>query len=418
MMPSALKIYLNEDHVGNLWLENKYYCFQYITMNTRPVSLTMPVRPEPYINDIAKPYFANLLPEGETRTAIEGKLGIVRGDDFELLKKIGGDCAGAITIFPEEQTPFEDTRYTVLSDKELITLIKELPLNPLCVGMNTRVRLSLPGAQNKTALYRKDGVYYVPENGAPSSHILKTPIVGIPGIVDTVQNETFVMMLAKEVGLSVPSVELVNIGNVPVYVTERYDRYFDDNGNMQRILQEDFCQILGFEPSVKYQIQGGPNLEDCAKVIREHSSDTVRDIEQLLKWTAFNILVGNADAHAKNISMIWDVNNGIKLAPFYDLLSTAVYGSNHDRDFAMSIGRKYHPENLVRKNWLELSEYLQVNIKLVDKINYGVITAMKKAKLKTLDAFKSAYGSNSIVTDICAGIEHRANIFAKLLPPR
>ena len=414
-MNPTLNVYLNENHVGNLWLDNKYYCFQYITQDTPPISLSLPVRVESYTNDIPKPYFANLLPEGETRTAIEGKLGIIRGDDFELLNKIGGDCAGAITLFPEDQTPFVNCRYIPLSNDELVTLIKELPQNPLCVGMSKVVRLSLPGAQNKTALYRKDGIYHVPENGAPSSHILKTPITNISGIVGTVQNETFVMMLAKEVGLNVPSVELITVGGIPVFVTGRYDRCIDKDNTMRRVLQEDFCQLLGFEPSVKYQNQGGPGLEDCINILRKHSCNTTHDIEQFLKWISFNVLVGNSDAHAKNISMIWDVNTGIKLAPFYDLLSTTVYGENHDSDFAMSIGREYHPENITRRNWKELSEHLGVHIKLINKINSKMLESIGKAKKITFDIFERKYGSNPTVIKICAHIDDRAKIIERSL---
>ncbi len=118
-MNPMLSVYLHDKHVANLWLDNKYYCFRYISRNTAPISLTLPVRDEPYLNDAAKAYFANLLPEGDTRTAIEGKLGVTRGDDFELLKILGGDCAGAITVFPSDQPPADHGRtYAPLSDDE------------------------------------------------------------------------------------------------------------------------------------------------------------------------------------------------------------------------------------------------------------------------------------------------------------
>lgn len=408
-MSSLLNVYLNEDHVANLWLENKYYCFQYVTPDTQPISLSLPVREEPYMNDEAKPYFANLLPEGETRTVIEARLGIPRGDDFKLLKVIGGDCAGAITLFPEDQTPFVGASYKELSQDELATLIKELPKSPLCAGRSKSVRLSLPGAQNKTTLYMKDGVYHLPENGAPSSHILKIPITHIAGIEDTVHNETFVMMLAKKVGLNVPNVDLVAMGDIPVFVIERYDRYIDENMKLKRILQEDFCQLLMFEPAVKYQYQGGPSLEVCVKKIREHSSDSMNDLEQLLKWVSFNLLVGNADAHGKNLSMMWG-KDGIRLAPFYDILSTTVYGENHDAEFAMSIGRQYHTGKLTRENWKQLADYLDVSIKLIDRINSSMLKAIDPAIQTTLGEFNIRYGSNIIVEKIVNGIQLRKKL--------
>ncbi|MBV5338753.1 MAG: type II toxin-antitoxin system HipA family toxin [Deltaproteobacteria bacterium] len=408
-MSTLLKVYLNEDHVGNLWLDNKNFCFRYVNLDTQPISLSLPVREEPYLADEARPYFANLLPEGDTRTLVEARLGTPRGDDFALLRVIGGDCAGAITLFPEEQIPFVDADYKELSNDELITLIKELPRNPLGAGRSEKVRLSLPGAQNKTTLYRKDGVYYEPENGAPSSHILKIPITQHDGIVDTVHNETFVMMLAKAVGLNVPDVEMVIIGEIPVFIIERYDRFIDNDMSLKRILQEDFCQLLGFDPCVKYQRQGGPSLEHCVEKVREHSSNITEDLDQLLKWVAFNVLIGNADAHAKNLSMIWG-KTGIRLAPFYDLLSTSVYGDSHDKDFAMAIGRQYHTEQLTRDDWKTMAEYLDISPKLVAKSNAILLRDIELAIKMTLQEFNSRYGSNLTIDKIIEGVIDRKKL--------
>jgi serine/threonine-protein kinase HipA len=297
--------------------------------------------------------------------------------------------------------------YTELSEEGLNDLIKSLPTNPLCIGMGSSVRLSLAGAQNKTTLFRQDGMYYVPINGAPSSHILKAPITNIEGIVDTVHNETFIMMLAKVVGLNVPRVEMVMIGGIPVFVIDRYDRMADNSGVMQRLLQEDFCQLLMYEPTVKYQHSGGPTIEDCATKIREHSSDFITDIEQLLKWVAFNIVIGNADAHGKNLSMLWG-SDGIRLAPFYDMLSTGIYGKYHDAGYAMSIGRQFDANKLERGDWKTLAEYLDINIRLLDQINKEMLDIIRPAAHSTAERFKETYGDNRTVDKIVAEIEMRA----------
>lgn len=400
-MPSEkLVVYLHHKPVGHLWQKDKYYCFQYVSEASEPVSLSLPLQNDPYTDDFAKPFFSNLLPEGEGRTTLETSLGIARGDDFGLLKSIGGDCAGAISLLPEDQPLGQTTTYTPLTDDDVGRMVAALPYNPLGIGPGTKVRLSLAGAQNKLALYiDAAGHYYLPEDGAPSSHIIKAPITNIAGITDTVQNETFVMMLADELGLRTPEVCIKHVGSTAVFVTMRYDRYRDAEGVVQRILQEDFCQILRFEPTMKYQNTGGPSLEDCANVIREHSSNSIMDIEQLLKWVAFNILVGNADAHAKNISMLWGAE-GVRLAPFYDMLSTAVYGNHHDTEFAMSIGREYYPEKLSWKNWKELSDFLDINIKLVTRINGSLASALESALTRTLCLFEGQYGRNDLVTAI------------------
>jgi serine/threonine-protein kinase HipA len=267
----------------------------------------------------------------------------------------------------------------------------------------------LPGAQNKTTLFRKDGVYFEPENGAPSSHILKIPVTQHDGIVDTVHNETFVMMLAKKVGLNVPDVEMVKIGEIPVFVIERYDRFIDDDKKFKRILQEDFCQLLRLDPCIKYQRQGGPSLELCVEKIRENSSDITDDLDQLLKWVAFNVLIGNADAHAKNLSMLWG-KSGIRLAPFYDILSTFVYGGSHDKDFAMSIGRQFYTEKLTRNDWKTMAEYLDISLKLVIRTHSQLLKDLEPALTTTLQEFNSRYGSNLTVNKIIAEVKDRKKL--------
>lgn len=222
------------------------------------------------------------------------------------------------------------------------------------------------------------------------------------------------MMLAKEIGLNVPDVALSQIGDIPVFIIERYDRYVDDNQNLWRILQEDFCQLLMLEPTMKYQNSGGPSLESCAQKIREHSSDSLADIEQLLKWVAFNVLVGNADAHGKNLSMVWR-SEGIRLAPFYDILSTTVYGEDHDTEFAMSIGREYDTKKLTRDNWMQLAEYLDVSIKLVDRVNSNLIDSIRPAVMSVSGKFESMYGKNAMVDKLIQEIRLRTELHSKSL---
>lgn len=413
-MDKPLNIFLDNRHVARLWLDNKYYCFQYVTDDIPPISLTLPVRKEPYLRDEAKPYFANLLPEGATRNTIETKMGLTRGDDFELLKRIGGDCAGAITVFPEGEFPEANHQYTALSSNELERLIKDLPQNPLYIGYSKSVRLSLAGAQHKVALLIDGGVYSLPENGAPSSHILKVPISNIPGIADTVENEVFSMMFAREVGLDVPDVDLVTIGGIPVFVTRRYDREIDSSGRLRRLLQEDFCQLMVLEPTVKYQHAGGPSLEDCANKIREHSVDGITDIEQLVRWSLFNVIIGNADAHGKNISVLLG-NGGVRLAPFYDIMSTRVYGQAHDKELAMSIGRKYNPDDLTRENWKQMAEFMDISYKLVRRVFEDISGMVDRGLAKTVSDFHSVYGPAEIVDRIAEDIDRQNKILRGII---
>lgn len=409
-----LNVYFDGRHVADLWLENKFYCFRYNGLDLPAISLTLPVRETPYRHDEAKAYFANLLPEGEARTAIEMRLGVARGDDYALLQRIGGDCAGAVTVFPQGEQPAATPTYAPLSPAELIQLVKELPRNPLYIGHGGAVRLSLPGVQHKMALYYKDGIFHLPENGAPSSHIVKVPITTIPGVEHTVQNETFTMMLARRAGLHVADAELQIIGGIPVFLTRRFDRYYDAAGRLRRILQEDICQLMGFEPTLKYQNAGGPGLEECAEIIRRYSSDSLTDIEQLIKWALFNVVVGNGDAHAKNIALI-QRNGVIRLSPFYDLVSTAVYGANLDSSLAMSIGREYEPEKISRENISQFAGFLDVKLRVVQKVGRDLVERITSSNETTVQAYQALYGEHSMIQAIADLAVKRAMVLDKLL---
>jgi len=408
-----LNVYFDDRHVADLWLENKFYCFRYTGLDVPAISLTLQVREVPYLKDEAKPYFANLLPEGEARTAIEFRLGIARGDDYGLLQRIGGDCAGAVTVFPQGEQPSSTPTYKALSIAELMQLIRELPRQPLCINHNGTVRLSLPGVQHKTAVYIENGTFFLPENGAPSSHILKVPITTLPGVTHTVENEIFTMTLARHAGLNVPDVELHIIGETPVFLTRRFDRYRATDGTLKRILQEDVCQLMGFEPTMKYQNAGGPSLEDCANIIRMYSSDSLSDIEHLIRWALFNMVVGNADAHAKNIAIVQHAGV-IRLAPFYDLLSTLVYGTNLDSGLAMSIGREYDLKKINQENISQFAEFLDVKRRLVQKVGRELIERLISSANGALQVHQESYGENSVVQAIADLAVKRAEMLDEL----
>jgi serine/threonine-protein kinase HipA len=409
-----LNVYFDGRHIADLWIENKSYCFRYNGLDVPAISLTLPLREAPYLHDEVKPYFANLLPEGEARTAIEIRLGIHRGDDYSLLQRIGGDCAGAVTVFPHGELPSATPTYAPLSPAELIQLVHELPRNPLYIGHSGAVRLSLPGVQHKIALYYENGTFHLPENGAPSSHILKVPITTLTGVTHTVENETFTMTLARMAGLNVPDVEQLTIGDLPVYVTRRFDRHRATDGNLRRILQEDICQLMGLEPTMKYQNAGGPSLEDCANIIRRYSSDSLTDIEHLIRWALFNVVIGNADAHAKNIA-IMQYSGVIRLAPFYDLLSTLVYGTNLDSCLAMSIGREYVPEQISRENISQFAKFMDVKLRLVQKVGKDLVEQATSSVGTAMQAYQELYGENSVVQAIADQAVKRAKALNDLL---
>lgn len=392
-MEEILIVYINNKPIGKLWLEDRFFCFQYTSLNTPPLSVSLPVREEPYLNDKPRAYFANLLPEGLAREAITRQLRLAYADDFGLLRAIGGDCAGAVRIFPGDEEPTSEGNYEELTESELTDLVANLNTSPLGKG---KMRLSLAGAQTKVPIRIKGEKFYVPIGGAPSTHIIKVSPNYFP---DTVENETFTMMLAKASGLNVPEVTMMRFGNVTGFVITRYDRHITENNAIRRLIQEDFCQVLGLEPEVKYQNSGGPGLAECFEILDNYSSDSIFDREQLLRWTAFNIAVGNADAHAKNLSLLY-TKDGIRLSPFYDLVSTVVYGEKHDEEFAMSIDGEWDSMKISEGHWEGLAAEIGSKKSVVLRTVKDMYGRIKDNLESTLATYEHQFSQNSTVREI------------------
>ncbi|MEA1928859.1 MAG: type II toxin-antitoxin system HipA family toxin [Candidatus Auribacterota bacterium] len=337
---STLIVYLNAERVGRLeedhsgllqfsydqaWLERP---------NAIPLSRSLPLRSEVFPGKMARPFFAGILPEEGPREKIAEILGISDSNDFAMLERIGGECAGAVSLLPEGTDPTgpNGIRNRELTEPELGKLIAELPGRPLMVGMNG-LRLSLAGAQDKLPVIVRNNGIYLPLGDTPSTHILKPEPDRFPGLA---ANEIFCMTLARSVGLNVPNIEYRPIGEKPCILVQRYDRVTDEDGQTTRIHQEDFCQALGFPPERKYQAEGGPTLTDCVSLLREWSTVPVLDIPSFIDGLIFNVLIGNADAHGKNYSLLYSGGER-RLAPYYDLVSTLAW-PNLSKNLAMKIG--------------------------------------------------------------------------------
>lgn len=238
------------------------------------------------------------------------------------MEQIGGECAGAVSLLPEGVEPpaAGETRLRDLSDAELQKIVTELSDRPLLAGEDG-LRLSLAGAQDKLPVVVRNGRVALPLGGTPSTHIIKPEPFRFPGLV---ANEFFCMTLAKAVGLKVSAVEKRNVGDKPCLIVQRYDRTVGADGIVTRLHQEDFCQALGFSPERKYQQEGGPLLRECVALLREWSTTPVLDIRDFLDGQIFNVLIGNADAHGKNYSMLYQGGQR-RLAPFYDLVCTLAW---------------------------------------------------------------------------------------------
>lgn len=292
-------------------------------LGTPLLSVSLPLRPEPYPQGVVRAFLDGLLPEGTTRRVIAWDQGVEESDTFALIGSLGRECAGAVVIQPTgtpAPRPAVTSTAAPLADDELRDLVANLASAPL--GVSEEVKVSLAGIQEKLLLTRMpDGTWGRPVDGTPSTHIVKPEIAAYP---DTVANEAFCMRVAKHLGLDVASVETSVVAGRPVIVVERYDRVVAADGAVERLHQEDFCQVFGMPPSRKYQDDGGPSLRRMAELIQTMLSPAALDV--LLSALTLNVVLGNGDAHGKNFSILHDPSDGPRLAPLYDLLSTLHYG--------------------------------------------------------------------------------------------
>ena len=262
-------------------------------------------------------FFENILPEGAALTGMAALAGVRPADTFGILAAFGHDCAGAIMVLPDGELPGACTRsgYAPMTGGVLRRVIDSLDVAPLGAAPERGFRPSLAGFQRKALVSRAaDGSWQLPSGDAPSTWILKPD-----GPHAMASNEATCLRLGVACGLEVPEIELLDLG-VPVLAVKRYDRRESPDG-LVRVHQEDGCQATGTPLAMKYQEQGGPGLRDLATMLRDFSDPA--SVIDLLRRTAFNMAVGNADAHAKNLSVLHSADgSAVTLAPLYDVLST------------------------------------------------------------------------------------------------
>ncbi len=298
---------------------------------------------------VAHRFFANLLPEGGFRERVVRDLKI-SDTDFNLLRAIGGECAGALSVLPVERKPLTQHSYRPINDEELADIVSQRG-QPYSWPGEKRPRFSLAGAQNKFPILVREGKYLLPREESPSSHILKFEIAEYRNVP---AYETFTTLLARAVGLPVVNIELRSANSIHYTITKRYDRFLSDEGEVLRAHQEDFCQALGYGHEKKYQEDGGPSFAQCFGMLRDVSSDPATDLPHLLRWQIFNVLAGNSDGHVKNLSLLYKDNGEVLLAPFYDLVCTRAI-ERIDHHLALSVGKERNPGIIVRRHWEEMA---------------------------------------------------------------
>ncbi|HEY7372230.1 MAG TPA: type II toxin-antitoxin system HipA family toxin [Polyangia bacterium] len=318
------------------------------------ISQSLPLVDGTQTGEPAHAFFTNLLPEGRVRTLIARRLGISEDNDFGLLAALGGECAGALVLAATPPGVAED-RYRQLDEVELGEMATSGAAFAELVG-GSAARLSLAGAQDKLPVKVDGDRLLLPLGASPSSHILKfasRDYKHLPG------NELLIGALARASGLPVVAAELRSIGKDDHLLVRRYDRVVAGD-RITRLHQEDLCQAFGLPPGRKYEEEGGPSFDRCFRMIADCSTEPALDTRAVIRWLAFNAIVGNADGHAKNLSLVRAATGALRLAPFYDLLSTAIY-PKISRRLAMVVGENSDPGTIRGRDWRLLAERIEVN---------------------------------------------------------
>ena len=392
--PDSLNVWYEDRLAGYLWRDPAGAIgFRYepgwIESGGFPISCSLPLAPDEFsgADSTAHRFFANLLPEGGAREHLVRDLKIPN-TDFDLLRAFGGECAGALSILPVEREPADDENYCLLPEKELSRLIAQRGRIHAVLPENVRPRLSLAGAQDKCPVLFRNGQYFLPEGEAPTSHILKFEV---PDYRHVPAYEIFTSFLAKQTGLPVVDIELESIGKKFYSQIARYDRYWDPNGELKRLHQEDFCQALGYGYEKKYQGDGGPALSRCIELLREVSSDPAIDTQHLLRWQIFNVLAGNSDGHAKNLSLMYLPNGEIRLAPFYDLVCTRAI-DRIDHRLAFAVGGERDPGLITAKHWDRLAEECDIGSRFLHRLLEETASSLLAQLGETREKFETRYG--------------------------
>ena len=369
---SELFIFMNGERVGRLSrtaggrLECRYADAWLDSAAGRGLSLSMPLTDQAYSGQVVENYFDNLLPDSQPiRDRIQKRFGAQSNRGFDLLWHIGRDCIGAIQLHPEDSAPdVHHIEAEPLTDADIAQILKNYATMPLGMQQDKDFRISIAGAQEKTALLNHHGQWHRPLGATPTSHLFKLPIGRIDhsgmDLSDSVENEWLCLAVLAAYGLPTAPSEIMDFAGTKALVVERFDRRWStDHSWLIRLPQEDMCQALNVPPALKYESDGGPGIEAIMTLLLG-SARSLEDRRTFMTQVFLFWLLGAIDGHGKNFSIALGPGGSFQLTPAYDVISDypliAQKQLNQKRlTMAMSLQGKnshYHWEQMFRRHWL------------------------------------------------------------------
>lgn len=346
------------------------------TPGARPISLSMPLRHQAYSGEVAYNFFDNLLPDNKLiRDRIQARFKAPTSHPFDLLSAIGMDCVGAVQIAPEDQPLHDVCRIEgeALTDTQIAKLLRNYRTAPLGMAEEDgeEFRISIAGAQEKTALLRKDASWYRPLGTTPTTHIFKLPIGKIEhsgmDLSESCENEWLCLKIAEVFGMPVCNSEVHSFDGTKALVVERFDRRMGD-GWIMRLPQEDMCQALGYSPNIKYESDGGPGIGEIMRFLIQ-SREVKHDRELFFQSQVLYWLLAAIDGHAKNFSVFIEPEGRFRMTPLYDIMSAYPLIANkqlQSRKIKMAMAlrgknRHYHWHSIQPRHFISTAAQIGFN---------------------------------------------------------
>jgi len=393
----TLYVYMNGIRVGTLARElNNTLTFTYdqdwlIWDGARPISLSMPLTEIPYKGHLVDCYFDNLLPDSNLiRKRIQARFSVPSDNCFDLLAQIGTDCIGALQLLTQVKvTNVKTVRANPINDKNIATLLKHYQTAPLGMDRETDFRISIAGAQEKTALLWHQNKWFLPQGTTPTNYIIKLPIGQIKhsgiDLSDSVENEWLCLKILAAYNLPVNDAHIVNFEDVKTLVISRFDRRWSEDGKwIIRLPQEDLCQALGVAPGLKYESDGGPGIQAIMNFLLG-SQNALLDRKQFMKSVFLFWVMGAIDGHAKNFSISIESQGRYQLTPLYDVMSAYPLAAKRQlewRDLKMAMALKsknkhYLWSNIQIRHWFAMAAQCQFPESIMQNIIDDVFDNME-----------------------------------------